>query len=60
LERYVCRRSRGYDIPGSRIPQLYHDFVRTGDARGMVHVLKHNLHDLVTLADLMTRIFVDG
>lgn len=58
LERHVCRRHRGLDIPGARIPQAYHDFVRTGDAREVAQVMEHNLRDLVTLADLMTRIFV--
>jgi uncharacterized protein YprB with RNaseH-like and TPR domain len=55
LERAVCGRMRAGDIPGSEIPQAYHDFVRTGDARQMVTCLHHNLLDLVTLADLMTR-----
>jgi len=56
LERVVCGRGRHGDIPGSEIPQAYHDFVRTGDARDMVECLKHNLLDLVTLADLMVRL----
>jgi uncharacterized protein YprB with RNaseH-like and TPR domain len=56
LERAVCGRQRFADIPGSEIPQAYHDFVRTGDARQMATCLHHNLLDLVTLADLMTRL----
>jgi len=56
LERHVCGRMRYGDIPGQEIPQAYHDFVRTGDARLMVECLKHNMLDLVTLADLMTRL----
>jgi uncharacterized protein YprB with RNaseH-like and TPR domain len=56
LEQHVCRRLRGSDVPGSEIPQVYHDFVRTGDARRIAGVLRHNLHDLVTLAELVVRL----
>jgi len=56
LEQYVCGRNRLGDIPGSDIPRAYHDFVRTGDAWEMVECLKHNMLDLVTLADLMVRL----
>ena len=60
LERLICGRMRYGDIPGDQIPQAYHDYVRTGDARDMVECLKHNLLDLVTLADLMTRLPAPG
>jgi uncharacterized protein YprB with RNaseH-like and TPR domain len=55
LEAFICRRSRYGDIPGAEIPDAYHDFVRTGNARRIVEILHHNTLDLVTLADLMTR-----
>ena len=54
LEHHVCgcpRRSD--DIPGSQIPDAYHEFVRTGDAAKMLTVLEHNLLDLATLARLL-------
>jgi hypothetical protein len=56
LERHVCGRTRTGDIPGADIPQAYHDFVRTGDARQMGECLRHNRLDLITLADLMVRL----
>ena len=56
LERHVCGRRRGDDVPGAEIPRVYHDFVRSGDARMIARILKHNLHDLVTLADLTVRV----
>ena len=56
LERVICGRARADDIPGHLIPQAYHDYVRTGNARQMADCLKHNMLDLVTLADLMTRL----
>ena len=56
LERVICGRGRTGDIPGHLIPQAYHDYVRTGNAIHMIDCLKHNMLDLVTLADLMTRL----
>jgi len=58
LERRVCGRHRGEDIPGSDIGRAYHDFVRTGDAREIALIVSHNKWDLVTMAHLMTRILV--
>lgn len=56
LETWVCKRSRQGDIPSAEIPDAYHEFVRTRDAGDLVEILKHNVLDLVTLADLMTRL----
>ena len=55
LEHRICGRLRFGDIPGAEIPEAYHAFVRTADAWQMVEVLKHNMLDLITMADLMTR-----
>jgi len=52
LERYICGRHRGDDIPGSEIPAAYHDFVRTGQCPAMHAILRHNALDLVTLLQL--------
>lgn len=60
LERHVCGRRRRGDIPGSEIPDAYHEFVRTGNAWQIVDILKHNALDLVTLADILTRFPDDG
>ena len=56
LERHLCQRYRHDDIPGSAIPEAYHDYVRTGNAVHMAAVIKHNMLDLLTLAELMTRL----
>ncbi|MBD3345302.1 MAG: hypothetical protein GF401_09595 [Chitinivibrionales bacterium] len=55
LERHICNRRRFGDIPGSEIPDAYHQYVHTDNAWQVVEILKHNLLDLVTLADLMVR-----
>lgn len=57
LEQYVCGHPpRLGDIPGALIPDAYHAFVRTGDARQIAQILQHNLLDLVTLAELLTHL----
>lgn len=57
LEHAICGRERDDDIPGSEIPAAYHEFVRTGDARKIGVILTHNLYDLLTMADLMHRMW---
>lgn len=52
LEVMLCRRRRSGDVSGSIIPQVYHQFVRTGRAGVLAQVLHHNRLDLWTLADL--------
>jgi len=56
LERIICGRVRRDDIPGHLIPDAYHDYVHTGNAAAMVTVLEHNYLDLLTVADLLTRL----
>ena len=56
IERFICGRSRSGDIPGEQIPEAYHAYVRTDNARQIVEILKHNMLDLITMADLLTRL----
>jgi len=53
LEERICKRLRVGDIPGELIPQAYHDFVRTGNARQMCDVLHHNALDLIAMAEIL-------
>ncbi|MBM3500125.1 MAG: hypothetical protein FJX74_15825 [Armatimonadetes bacterium] len=53
LETHLCGRLRHDDIPGAEIPRRYQDFVRTGDARLLETVIRHNQLDLLTLAELV-------
>lgn len=57
LERHICGRERDDDIPGSEIPAAYHEFVRTGNANKIQSILTHNLYDILTMADLMCRMW---
>lgn len=54
LERYLLSRKRVGDVPGSEIPGVYHDFVRTHDAGVMAGVFHHNRLDLLTMLQLVT------
>lgn len=56
LERHICGTIRYDDIPGNEIPDAYHYFVRTSDPTRMISILKHNAMDLITMADLLTRL----
>ena len=56
MESHICGRARHGDIPGAEIPEAYHAFVRTGDAAMIVEILRHNMLDLVTMADIMARL----
>ncbi len=53
LEAHLCGRQRVGDIPGWAIPDAYHRFVDTGDARQLRDILHHNLLDLLTMAQIL-------
>jgi uncharacterized protein YprB with RNaseH-like and TPR domain len=56
LERSICSRVRESDIPGCEVPDAYHAFVRTENAAEIAAILRHNLLDLVTLAELAVKL----
>jgi uncharacterized protein YprB with RNaseH-like and TPR domain len=57
LEREVCGVQRtGEDVPGSEIPGLYLDFLRTSDGTQMRRVIYHNEIDVLSLVTLASQI----
>ncbi|NLX36366.1 MAG: ribonuclease H-like domain-containing protein [Chloroflexi bacterium] len=57
LERQVLGVARtGEDVPGYLIPQLYYDYLRTGNVQPLVGVFYHNLMDVMSMACLMARV----
>jgi hypothetical protein len=44
------------DVPGSLIPGLYLDYLRSGDASQMARIVYHNAVDILTLVGLATQI----
>jgi hypothetical protein len=63
LEEAILGISREGDVPGSEIPAIYFDYLRSGDARGLQPVFYHNALDVVTLAAItveLARALGDG
>ena len=53
MEKHLLGRLRTGDIPSAAIPDAYHQFVATSDARMIADALHHNLLDLLTMAQLV-------
>ena len=56
LEREILGIARNGDVPGSEIPQIYFDYLRTRNARGLQPVFFHNALDIVTLAGITVEV----
>ena len=56
LEAVVCGTPRGADIPGWEIPNAYHEYARTGDARKITAIAGHNARDLLAMADILVSV----
>jgi uncharacterized protein YprB with RNaseH-like and TPR domain len=52
LENKIVGFLRGPDVPGAMIPRSYFDFLQGRGGSTMNGVLKHNVHDIVSLAAL--------
>lgn len=53
LESFVLGREREEDIPSAYIPARYRTFVRSGDARLLEVIVRHNQLDLLALAEIV-------
>ena len=57
LEAHVLGVQRTQeDVPGYLIPQMYLDYLRTGDARDMLRVMYHNRQDILSMVTLATQL----
>ncbi|MBP6964676.1 MAG: ribonuclease H-like domain-containing protein [Armatimonadetes bacterium] len=56
LEENLCGRRRYGDTPGQLIPEIYHNFVRTGNAAPLEGIFVHNALDLITMAELLPKL----
>ncbi|HEY3366286.1 MAG TPA: ribonuclease H-like domain-containing protein [Symbiobacteriaceae bacterium] len=54
LEAQVLGVRRMGDVPGHLIPQLYFDYLRSGDATPLLDVVLHNRLDILSLVALAT------
>lgn len=57
LERHLLGVQRTQaDVPGWLIPGLYHDYLRSGDARELLRVFYHNEVDMLSMLTLASRV----
>lgn len=57
LEQHILSVSRTQeDVPGWMIPQLYFDYLKSGDARPLKSVFYHNAMDVVSMAALLNHV----
>lgn len=54
LEAQILGVQRMGDVPGGLIPQLYFDYLRTGDAAPLLDVILHNRLDILSLVCIAT------
>ncbi len=56
LEREVLGMYREDDVSGALIPQLYFDYLDSGDVSPIAKVIEHNANDLIALAALLAEL----
>ena len=57
LERNILGHQRTQaDVPGWLIPQIYLNYVRSGDARDLARVFYHNMEDIISMVSLATHL----
>jgi uncharacterized protein len=52
LEQEILSVKREVDVPSFMIPQIYFDYLRTGDVNPLIPVFEHNLHDILSMVKL--------
>jgi tetratricopeptide (TPR) repeat protein len=52
LEKRILAMERETDVPGYLIPQLYFNYTRTKNPKGLKEIFEHNRQDIETLAAL--------
>lgn len=52
-EQILGARRSGEDIPGWMVPQMYFDYLHTGDATPLLGVFYHNAMDVLSMAALL-------
>jgi uncharacterized protein YprB with RNaseH-like and TPR domain len=56
VEKNILGIERIDDVPGHLAPIIYFDYVERGDPEGILQVMKHNEHDILSLLTLYTHI----
>lgn len=56
LENAVLGFFRENDVPGELVPQIYLDYLRSGDAEPLKPVFAHNRHDILAMVVLLAEV----
>lgn len=56
IEEHILGLTRELDVPGIMIPDIYFDFLKSGDPSELEPVFAHHLEDIVTLARLLAHL----
>ena len=54
IEKMILHKERELDVPGSMVPDLYFEFIRSGDYSSIEGVAAHHLEDIESLAELLS------
>ena len=52
IEQKILGIRREIDVPSFMVPQIYFDYLRTGEAEPMISVFHHNIYDILSLLKL--------
>jgi len=52
LEHQILKVRREIDVPSYMVPQIYFDYLRTGEAEPLLPVFHHNVYDILSLLRL--------
>ncbi|MDR2953429.1 MAG: ribonuclease H-like domain-containing protein, partial [Treponema sp.] len=56
VEMNILKYDRGGDVPGALAPEIWFDFLRTGDAGRLFGICDHNVSDIAGLASILAAI----
>jgi uncharacterized protein YprB with RNaseH-like and TPR domain len=56
IEQKVLNVGREIDVPSFMIPQIYFDYIRTGQTEALIPVFYHNSYDILSILKLAVRI----
>ncbi len=56
LEKHLLGIERKDDVPSALVPEFYEAYMRTGNAGPLIPIIEHNKQDLVTLANIFSKL----
>jgi uncharacterized protein len=54
IEKNILMKRRGLDVPGAMVPDLYFEFIKSGNYSSIEAVVSHHLEDIKSLAQLLS------